>query len=178
MEKGGSPWTVPVALDDIPDTGLHRAIEAPPETRAALAARADVRDIPQLSATFDVVRTGGGVHVTGRVQARVGQTCVVTLDPIENTIDELVDIRFLPGAEAPEAGHVVDMADKDEEPPEPLVGGKVDLGALASEFLLLGIDPYPRKPGAEFAPPQAAEPDDHPFAGLEALKKRLGGGNA
>ena len=68
--------------------------------------------------------------------------------------------------------------DEDEEPPEPLADGKVDLGALASEFLLLGIDPYPRKPGAEFAPPQAAEAGEHPFAGLEALKKRLGGGNS
>ena len=68
--------------------------------------------------------------------------------------------------------------DEDEEPPEPLQDGKVDLGALANEFLLLGIDPYPRKPGAEFAPPAAAEAGEHPFAGLEALKKRLGGGNS
>ncbi len=40
----------------------------------------------------------------------------------------------------------------DDEPPEPLVDGKIDLGAIATEFLLLGIDPYPRKAGAEFAP--------------------------
>ncbi len=63
----------------------------------------------------------------------------------------------------------------DEEPPEPLVEGKIDLGAIATEFLLLGIDPYPRKAGAEFAP---VKTDDdagaRPFAVLEALKKRLG----
>ena len=29
MKKTGNPWSVPVAVDDIPDTGLHMAIEAP-----------------------------------------------------------------------------------------------------------------------------------------------------
>ena len=28
-----------------------------------------------------------------------------------------------------------------------LVGGTVDLGAIATEFLILGLDPYPRKTG-------------------------------
>ena len=54
---------------------------------------------------------------------------------------------------------------------EALVGGMVDLGAIATEYFLLGIDPYPRKPGAvfdhEIAPP---DPEDHPFAALKALK--------
>ena len=67
-------------------------------------------------------------------------------------------------------------ADDGDEPPEPLVGGTIDLGALATEFLLLGIDPYPRKAGAEFAPPKAEDDGAHPFAALEALKKRSGSG--
>lgn len=178
MEKASNHWAVPVTVDEIPDTGLHMDIEADAETRAALAELANVRELPALSASFDLARAGDGVHVSGRVRGRVGQTCVVTLEPIENVIDEPVDIQFVPGAEAAEAGHVVDVEDEDEEPPEPLVHGKVDLGALAIEFLLLGIDPYPRKPGAEFASPPTAEPGEHPFAGLEALKKRLGGGNS
>ena len=37
-----------------------------------------------------------------------------------------------------------------EEPPDAIVDGKIDLGALAAEFLALGLDPYPRKPGASF----------------------------
>jgi hypothetical protein len=54
--------------------------------------------------------------------------------------------------------------------------GKLDLGAIATEFLLLAIDPYPRKPGAEFAPVKADDASAKPFAALEALKKRPGGG--
>ena len=50
--------------------------------------------------------------------------------------------------------------------------GAVDLGAIATEFLLLGIDPYPRKPGAVFDAPVAEDdPSSHPFAALAALKK-------
>ena len=47
----------------------------------------------------------------------------------------------------------------------------VDLGAVATEFLLLGIDPYPRKPGAVFDAPATGDPAGHPFAALAALKK-------
>ncbi len=34
MKKAANPWSVPVAVEDIPDAGLHIAIEAPAATRA------------------------------------------------------------------------------------------------------------------------------------------------
>jgi hypothetical protein len=52
----------------------------------------------------------------------------------------------------------------------------LDVGAIATEFLVLGIDPYPRKAGADFAPLQDGDGSAKPFAALEALKKRLGSG--
>ena len=55
--------------------------------------------------------------------------------------------------------------------PEPLLDGGVDLGAIATEFVLLGIDPYPRKEGAAFASPEVDSEDSGPFAALAALKK-------
>jgi hypothetical protein len=60
--------------------------------------------------------------------------------------------------------------------PETLTGGGVDLGEIATEFLILGLDPYPRKPDAIFRSPQAGEDSAHPFAALAALKKRRRGG--
>ena len=166
MDK--TPWSVPVAVEDIPDTGLHMEIEAPAAARAGVAELAALREVPQLAAVFDLVRQGVGVHVSGRVSARVGQTCVVSLEPIENALAEEIDVTFAPAAAAP--------AKSDDELPEPLVGGTVDLGALATEFLLLAIDPYPRKEGVQFAPPKVEEGGEHPFAALETLKKRLGSG--
>ena len=56
------------------------------------------------------------------------------------------------------------MTDDDE--PDPIVDGKIDLGALAAEFFALGLDPYPRKPGVAFEPPAEPEPEATPFAVL------------
>ena len=178
MEKPTPPWSVPVAVEDIPEAGLHVDIEAPAPVRAELAKLAGLRELPRLAATFDLRRQGAGVHVSGEVSASVGQTCVVSLEPLESELNEAVEVSFLPNAAAQgttaEEGH---HAKPDEdEPPEPLVGGAVDLGALVTEFLLLGIDPYPRKPGVQFAPPKVEGGGEHPFAALATLKKRLGGG--
>ena len=42
---------------------------------------------------------------------------------------------------------------------------------LATDALLLAVDPYPRKPDVVFEPLVAPEdPEDHPFAALKALK--------
>jgi uncharacterized metal-binding protein YceD (DUF177 family) len=171
MEKAGIPWSAPVAVEEIPDTGLHRTIEAPEDVRAAIAKLAGLRALPCLTGEFDLERRGAAVHVTGRIQARVGQTCVITLEPIENEIDEAVDLLFTPAA----ATAKIDLAPAESaEPPDVYSDGQIDLGSLATEFLMLGIDPYPRKPGAQFASPKVEDAGDRPFAALEALKKRLG----
>lgn len=177
MDKIGNLWSVPVAVEDIPDTGLHIEIEAPAATREALAKLAAVRELPRLAAVFDLTRQGEGVHVAGQVSARVGQICVVTLEPVESLLEEAVDLRFAPAAAEP-AGPASELKAeaKSDEEPEPLAGSSVDLGAIATEFLLLGIDPYPRKADAKFTPPMREDDGAHPFAALEALKKRLGGG--
>jgi uncharacterized metal-binding protein YceD (DUF177 family) len=171
MIEKNAPWSVPVIVEDIPEAGLHIEVDAPAEARAAVAELAAVREVARLAAELDLARKGAGVRVSGRVQARVGQTCVVTLEPVENEIDEPVDVTFAPpGADAPAAPE-----DGADEPPDALINGKIDLGAVATEFLILGIDPYPRKPGAEFSAPKAEDEGDRPFAALAALKKRPGG---
>src|SRR5262245_39601182 len=166
-----APWNVPVRLDEVPETGLHFDLTADEAIRTALARAAGVEDGPRLGARFDVVRQGRtGLHVTGRVSATVRQTCVVTLEPIENEVEEEVDVAFVPGAGSEVAGHEEEVPAEDR--PEPLVNGTVDLGAIATEFLVLGIDPYPRQAGAVFTAPETGESGDHPFAALAALKKR------
>jgi uncharacterized metal-binding protein YceD (DUF177 family) len=159
------PWSVPVNLDQIAETGLHRVIEAPEAACVAIAALADLRAVSELTAAFDLEKQGNEVHVTGRVRARVGQTCVVSLEPMDVTIDEPIDLAFAP----PPAGAVLA-----EDGPEPLLGNSIDLGAIASEFLVLAIDPYPRKEGTEFAAPVIEETGNKPFAALAALQKEPG----
>jgi uncharacterized protein DUF177 involved in 23S rRNA accumulation len=176
MTSNPDPWRVPVAVMQIPDTGLHRDIEAGPAEREAMAEIAGLREILSASASLDLTPQGGGrFHVAGRVRARVGQTCVVTLDPIENDIDEPIDLIFAPPDQVPELSDLVDeFDDGDEEipdPPEPIVNGSIDLGRLATDALYLAVDPYPRRKDAVFEPMVvAADPEDHPFAALKALQ--------
>lgn len=171
------PWSVPVTLDQITESGLHRAIEAPETARDAIARLAEVRDVPAFSATFDLAKRGTKVHVTGRVRAKVGQTCVVSLEPMETDIDEAIDLTFAPpaaGAASADDGLAEPARKGAEDAPEPLTGNSIDLGAIAAEFLILAIDPYPRKEGAEFAPPAVEETGNKPFAALAALQKNPG----
>src|ERR1700722_17920336 len=96
------PWRVPVVVAQIPDDGLHRAFEANEAARAAMAEMAGLRGVTSASAPFDLKRQSGGrVDVTGEVRARVGQTCVVTLDPSENGIDKLIVLTFAPAEQIP-----------------------------------------------------------------------------
>jgi Large ribosomal RNA subunit accumulation protein YceD len=170
------PWRALVNAAQIPEGGLHREIEADVAVREAMADLAGVREISSARAAFDLtLDRRGRVHVAGTVRARVGQTCVVTLDPIDSEIDEIVDVTFAPSEQIP---HLADLAHEAiaseaeiTDGPEPIVDGVIDLGRLATDVLLLAIDPYPRKPGAVFEPEVAtADPDDHPFAALKALQ--------
>jgi uncharacterized metal-binding protein YceD (DUF177 family) len=167
-----APWSLPVAMDDIEETGRHFTLAAAPEIRAELARIAGVLELPRLEAEFDVTRRGAGLHVAGRVCATVGQRCVVTLEPLSNQVDEEVDLLFMPPAAAARGdGEAAEPTEAKWDDPEPLIGGKIDLGAIATEFLVLGIDPYPRKPGAVFEPPREHRPDVGPFAGLAGWTK-------
>lgn len=170
------PWPCPVNVDQIPETGLQVAFDATEIQRAALSTVAGLRDVARAAAAFELSHAGAGkVHVTGRVTARVGQTCVVTLDPIENDIDEPVDLMFAPEADIPRLSSTVDdEAESEDIPdsPEPIINGVIDLGRVATDVLFLGIDPYPRKSDAVFEQSTvAADPQDHPFAALKALKE-------
>jgi len=168
-----NPFVRPVSVESIPREGLEQAIEANQAERAALARLDGLPAIGRLAAEFTLRRAGRGIiHVRGEVHAEVTQTCVVSLEPFDVTLNEPVDVRFAApagksaGRRAPPimAAEAESFAMGDEDAPDPIVDGKIDLGALAAEFVILGLDPYPRKPGLEFAPPSEKEGQDTPFA--------------
>jgi hypothetical protein len=180
MTEKPDPWRVPIVVAQMPDTGLHRELEADQATRDAVADVGGLRAVLSVSASIDVTpMSGGRFHVAGRVRARIGQTCVVTLDPMETDVDEPIDLIFAPPDQIPQMADLVDEAQENDrssgaeipDPPEPIENGIIDLGRLATDALYLAVDPYPRKPDAFFEPLiEAPDPEDHPFAALKALK--------
>ena len=87
---------------------------------------------------------GGRFRLSGRLRAEISQACVVTLEPVDSTIEEGFDVTFWPEEDmpAPRGGEV----DMDEEAdPEPIVAGQIDVGRVVFECLAAGIDPVPEK---------------------------------
>lgn len=168
------PFSRPHSVD-VPAKGVTVAVEASGDEREALAADLDILGIDALSATFVLTpwrRTG--LKLVGTVSGRVRQACVVTLEPVEETVEEPVELTFLPAAEIGEPVTEVEIDIADRDPPEPLDGRSIDLGAIAAEHLALGLDPYPRAPGVAFAGHVEDVEDDappSPFAELGKLKR-------
>jgi uncharacterized metal-binding protein YceD (DUF177 family) len=164
-----------VRVDTLPREGQVVAIEATPAEREELASFYRLPAIAALTATLRLEPWGrGGARVTGAVHGELTQVCIVSVEPFPATVDEDVDVRFAPqkaakpGSAAPE--ETFSLTDEDE--PDPVVDGKIDLGALTAEFFALGLDPYPRKPGAALdEEPTNSEQTDSPFAALAQRDK-------
>jgi hypothetical protein len=172
-----APFHRIVRVNAIPEDGQTLTIEASPTEKEALASLYEVPAIAALTATLRIVRAGqGGARVSGAVHAELTQICVVSLEPFAATVDEDIDVRFAPRPKEesiprpPRETETFSIADEDE--PDPVIEGKIDVGALAAEFFALGLDSYPRKPGVEFvAPVELARPDS-PFAALAAKRAK------
>lgn len=171
------PWKAPVSISEVPPTGRHIELKPDAAIREAIAKAANVLALPRVEAAFDLTLHGSdSLRVVGRVTASVEQNCVVTLEPLTNEVDEEVDLLFAPPRELSKAVEPVDDSEEAAgspavDAPEELDNGAIDLAALTVEFLTLGIDPYPRKPGVVFEAPETGDAGPHPFAALAALKK-------
>ncbi len=182
----------PLQVEDIPPEGLDLTISATETERSAIAIEDGLENLAKLEASLHVSPwRGDGLAVTGELHARITQICVVTLEPFDSELVEPIDVKFAPvpasaepsprlakdapnrrrrpPPEVPRA-QVVEL--DGEDPPDPLIDGRVDLGALVAEFLALGLDPYPRKPGVEFEATPVSGSAESPFAKLQALKGR------
>lgn len=160
----------------------QRQVEASEAERTALAEVLELQAIDRLVATLQLRRLASGlIEVTGDLESEVVQTCVVTLEPVPAEIRERFRLTFGDAEPEPTLGEI-DIHFDDSDPPEPIIDGQIDLGALVAEQLSLALDPYPRKEGAEvpqeFTPSpaeilelQTPAATRKPFADLDKLKK-------
>ena len=156
-----------VDVRNVPPAGRHVHVHATAEECEALARDFGLAGIEALSADLNLTSTAKGIHVVGEVKASVTQICVASLEPFDSTITERVEVDFAePSGMPPEPPTEM----HEYEPPDEIVNGKIDLGAVAAEFLALGLDPYPRKPGVDFDFKDPADAEMSPFAALKAKK--------
>lgn len=152
-------------------------VEADEAERAALARRFGLGAIGSLRAQISVARANRDIVATGRVQAEVTQSCVVTGAPVPARIDESFALRFRP---EPEAGAPEEEIELGEDEMDVILhdGASVDVGEAVAQTLALNLDPYPRARQAEAALREAGLRDEAaagPFGTLAALRDKLGG---
>jgi hypothetical protein len=149
------------------------SLRADPLARADIARDLALESLPRLDADLTIRPWLDGVEIQGRVEAVAGRRCGVSLELFDQVIDEPLLIRVVPSGSpnAPRSGVEVVVDLEAEDPPDEAEGDSVDLAAYVVEALALALDPFPRKPGAVFEPPEPT-PSVSPFAALSKLPRR------
>ncbi|MGH6822823.1 MAG: YceD family protein [Methylocella sp.] len=176
-KPGAAKFMRMLAAETVPDTGLDIRLWANAAECATLADAYGLVAVQTFEAAFHVRKHGPERYVvSGALQALVTQTCGVSLEPFVTLVRAPVDVDFAPSDQPlgeparrkMTAGGAAIFAGP-QDLPDPIINGQIDLGALATEFLALNIDLYPRKPGVTFEVTNvggSAPGTDSPFAVL------------
>lgn len=116
----------------------------------------------------------GNLVLEGRIEGRLVQSCVTSLEPVPGTIEEKFALIFS------KDGHEAAQDEPNMDLPEPWPGEVLDLGEIAAQQLGLALDPYPKAVGVEADRavengPEGSEGTHKPFLGLAGLRDRLAG---
>lgn len=167
------PLSRNVNVERLPQGRGSFTVEATPAECAALAEDFGIVAVRDLVGRFEVGGSTTLLRVTGTVDAVVTQTCGVSLEPFESAVSEPVEVTFSDEVSPDEEDVLDENGMPDLDRPDALVNGRIDIGALTAEFLALGLDPYPRKPGIAFDEVVVGD-DEKPLAALAKLKPREG----
>lgn len=161
-------------VHEIPRAGVTQHRQASPELREELAADLDIPACNSLVADYRIQNAGKGrFELTGRVKAALMRTCIVTLEPVPEDIDEPLDCTFLPPEQIPN-----NQAEEEEalavEEIEAIRHDRLEVGRVIYEVVAASMDPYPRTANAELEDATEGQAEDqsseHPFAALSRLK--------
>ncbi len=159
------PYSEPVRLHQV-GGGVTRTLEPDAAARTRIAKALDLASLDAFVAEMTLAPSPGGWRLSGRVKASLAQVCGITLDPLPVEVDAPFTVSLAEAVDEESDEIVITL---DDESPDPIEGGQVDLGQYAVEQLALLLDPFPRKAGAEFVqPPEPTEIS--PFAVLKQLR--------
>lgn len=185
------PWSHIWEVKDLKGPSLKLTMTPDPSIVPDIISFLSIDDISSLSCDLKMSRRSGQhiIHIHGHITATIQQTCVQSLDVFSTEIVEEFDAYFsdrdeaVPFSKAKKelfAKYGMDdtpILDEDEDP-EPIVNGSIDLGVVCMQFLSLAIDPYPRKDmpkaqdPAEIATVTDKVPErENPFAALKDWHK-------
>ncbi len=120
-----------------------------------------------------------GAALRGTVTAKISQRCVISLEPVDQQIEEEINILYVeegsPFAKQPSdaSGELV-LDPEGNDLPETLSSDVIRIDEVILEALALAIDPYPRLRGVELSAEFISSDGDNdrpasPFAVLDKL---------
>ena len=161
------PFSEVVRVNEL-GAGLERHLVPDADAMKRIVKALDLASLSAFEADLKITPAHVGWTLSGRITATLEQVCGITLEPLPVQVDERFSVDLVEAAE-PEADEI--EIGIDDESPDVIEDGRIDLGQYAVEQLALQLDPFPRKPGAEFVQPE--EPAEiSPFAVLKAFKPR------
>ena len=181
----GLPYSHSYNLARLGNAGDRVRFAADADQREAIARWADIPSLEKFETEVVIKklapdRFGLDFHLL----ADVTQSCVVTLEPVPSQMDRRFTREFVfagtprsrknQGRGTPDSAPGPDLVldTEQEEGPEEIDSLHLDLAAPVLEEFALALDPYPRRPGVEFAPESPdSEPPQSPFAVLKGLGK-------
>lgn len=180
------PFPVSIDVATLPKSGFPVSETANEAQLAAISAAYGLQSVSSFAITGRVFRwRSKGARFDGALKAQVSASCVVTDEPVPQTVNLSIEVTFVPDGSSltrprvdGDGELVVDLDAND--PPETFTGTSIDLGAVVLELFSLEIDPFPRSPNApdhiEFTTADDEQEADgegqpSPFAALAALKQ-------
>jgi uncharacterized metal-binding protein YceD (DUF177 family) len=147
---------------------FRQQIQAAADERERLAARFDLVALDRLTATVTLRRQPGEiVLLEADFEAAFEQNCVITLEPVSDTVLGSFSLLYGP---AKEPGTELEPG-PDDPVFEALTGDVIDIGEAVAQELSLALPEFPRYPDATIDAAAAADPVDSAFAALARLRK-------
>lgn len=171
------PYVQNFDLFTLSEGGNEKSLKPPAPILAAIAEWAGVATLHSLEAKIRVHRAGeNAFRYVGHLKAELDQNCVVTMEPVRETISRDFERTFVVVPRRHSRPAITELSKEDLDEAETVDSPVVDLAAPVLEELALAIDPYPRARGAVFEAPPGLDhivepsPRESPFAVLGSLK--------
>lgn len=171
----GLPYSQSYNLARLGNAGDTVHLAPDREQRAAIAKWSGILSLEAFETAVEITKLAPNrFGLAFRLRADVTQACVVTLEPVASHMEKSFsrELVFAPRHREPaEPASELVLEGGLEEGPEEIDSLHIDLANPVLEEFALSLDPYPRRPGVEFAP-KSPDPDrqESPFAVLKALK--------
>ena len=178
----------PVDTSKLPAKGLQIMLDPDEQTNTQIADHLQLVSLSKFIAELRIKSWHkDGVRVVGTIRGQLEQACVVTLEPVSDTIDAEFDAVFVPETSklakpniSAETQELIIEAEGDDAP-EVFEPPMLDVGKVVLEFFALELNPYPRSAKADQATAALEDESEksgdaeveNPFAALAQIRDKL-----